>query len=76
MAKAKKPAKKAEKKTSSKTTTLNEFQLRFAQKMKYNKKIQFMLMEFVMMALDLSGDSMEDKALARKVISDIKRKVK
>ena len=74
MAKAKKPAKKAEKISSR--PKLKGFAFEYAQKMKYNRKLQFMLMEFVMLALGLSGDSKEDKAYARETIKNIKRKVK
>ncbi len=80
MAKAKKPAKKAEKKASSKRKTkkvivrkLNDFQLRYARKLKFTPGIKYLLMEFVMLALNLSGDSTDDKALARKIMHELKR---
>lgn len=70
----KKPAKKAEKKPSR--PKLEGFAFEYAQKMKFNRKLQFMLMEFVMLALNLSGESKEDKEYARETIRNIKRKVK
>ena len=74
MAKAKKPAKKRQrKKAPSKVTTLNDFQLKYARKLKFTPGIKYLLMEFVMLALNLSGDSTEDKALARKTMHELKR---
>ena len=72
----KKPAKKAEKVTSSKVTTLNDFQLKYARKLKFTPGLQFLLMEFVMLALNLSGNIAEDKIFARKTMHDLKREVK
>ena len=78
----KKPAKKAEKKKTSrrikkpKYKRLEGFAFEYTQKLKFNRKLQFMLMEFVMLALNLSGESKEDKEYARETIRNIKRKVK
>ena len=78
----KKPAKKAEKEKTSKISIktkykkLEGFAFEYAQKMKFTRNLQFMLMEFVMLALGLSGESKDDKTYARETIKNIKRKVK
>ena len=72
----KEPAKKAEKVTSSKKPELNEFQLKYARKLKFTPGLQYLLMEFVMLALNLSGNTAEDKIFARKTMHDLKREVK
>lgn len=75
--KAKKPAKKRQrKKAPSKKPGLNEFQLKYARKLKFTPGLQFLLMEFVMLALNLSGNIAEDKIFARKTMHDLKREVK
>ena len=74
---AKKPAKKRQrKKAPSKKPGLNEFQLKYARKLKFTPGLQFLLMEFVMLALNLSGNIAEDKIFARKTMHDLKREVK
>ena len=72
----KEPAKKAEKVISSKKPELNEFQLKYARKLKFTPGIQYLLMEFVMLAINLSGNIAEDKIFARKTMHDLKREVK
>ena len=72
----KKPAKKAEKEKTSEPKKLSSWELVYARKLKYTPGLQFMLMEFVMLALGLSGESKDDKTYARETIKNIKRKVK
>jgi len=52
---------------------LEGWKLEFARRLKWDRKIQYMALEFILLALGLRGDNDEEVTYARDVLSNIKK---
>jgi len=70
MATKKKVSKKVQKPTKP---VLEGWKLKYAKRLKWNVKTQFMALEFIIVSLELNGKDDEDVTYARDILSNLQR---